>query len=87
MFFHPGIYNTVNAVWLKGRGRNAQGQMGAEERRVWVVYEMEMIIGSAISNLCICLPMTPQLRTHSYCSSAEEHLFARARGDGAKPSK
>lgn len=69
VFFHPGIYNIVNAVWLKGRSRNAQRQMGTEECRVEAVYEMEMIIGSAISNLCICLSMTPQVRTHSYCSS------------------
>lgn len=69
VFFHPGIYNIVNAVWLKGRSRNAQRQMGTEECGVEAVYEMEMIIGSAISNLCICLSMTPQVRTHSYCFS------------------
>lgn len=50
-------------------------------------YEMEMIMGSAISNLSICLPMTPQVRTHSDCFRAEEHSLAIARGYGAKPSK
>lgn len=46
--------------------------METEERRVQVVYEMEMIMGSAISNLCSCLTTTPQVRTHSYCFSVEE---------------
>lgn len=48
--------------------------METGECRVYVAYEMDMIIDSAISNLCICLTMTPQVRTHSYWFSAAESI-------------
>lgn len=62
--------------------------MEKEECKLSVAYEMKMIIGNVIINLCICFTMTPQVRTHSLCCSKDKRISLLLQEDmKQKPSK